>query len=124
VNKSRTTIRCAKCNRILAEEERPCPNCGSTKRHYSVEAQCSVEILTSSKIKLTISTGFVKLVSWTRNKISGATKHRARESLTIDRSNLKFTRKLHRVEELTETGEYKVVHDEDKKFPAKRRLQR
>jgi hypothetical protein len=63
-------------------------------------------------------------VSWARNKLSGASKRHTRESLTIDRSNLEFTRKLHRVEEVTETGEYKVVHDEDKKFPAKRRPQR
>ena len=124
MNKSNVTIRCAQCNRILLQEERPCPNCGSTKRHYSVEAQCTVGILTSSKIKLTISTGFVKLVSWARNKLSGASKRHTRESLTIDRSNLEFTRKLHRVEEVTETGEYKVVHDEDKKFPAKRHPQR
>lgn len=124
MGKSRTTIRCANCNRILSEEERPCPSCGSGKRHYSVEAQCAVGISTSSKVKLKDSTGFIKLMSWARNKISRASKYPARESLTIDRTNPKFTRKLHHVEEAIERGEYKVVHHEDQKFPAKRRRRR
>lgn len=121
---SETIIRCAKCNRILSEEERPCPSCGSRKRHYSFEAQCAVGLSTSAKTELRDSTGFVKFMSWARNKISGASKRHARESLTIDRSAPEFTQKLHHVEEATETGEYKVVHHEDQKFPAKRRPQR
>jgi hypothetical protein len=75
-------------------------------------------------MKLRDSTGFLKLMSWMRNKISGASKRHAKEELRIDRSDTEFTRKLHHVEEATETGKYKVVHDEDKKFPAKRRPQR
>jgi hypothetical protein len=59
-----------------------------------------------------------------RNKISIKSKRSARESLTIDRSDPEFTRKIHRVEEISETGEHEVVHDEDEKFPAKRRRKR
>jgi len=56
-----------------------------------------------------------------RNKISGLSKRRARERLTIDRSGLGFTKKVHEVDEATETGDYIVVHHEEQKFPAKRR---
>lgn len=79
--------------------------------------------LAGLKMKLRNSTGFVKLMSWARNKISRISKRHARESLTIDRSGPEFTWKLHHVEEATESGEYEVVHHEDEKFPAKRRPQ-
>ena len=125
MTKSNITIRCANCNRILSKEERPCPNYGSKKRHYSIDVgDGTITALASLKMKLRDSTGFIKLMSWARNKISRASKYPARESLTIDRSNPKFTRKLHHVEEAIERGEYKVVHHEDQKFPAKRRRRR
>ena len=125
MSKSNITIRCAECNRILLEEERPCPSCGSRKRHYSVDVGGgTITPLAGLKIKLKDSTGFVKVVSWVRNKIPRASKRHARESLIIDRSDPEFTRKLHHVEEATETGEYDVVHDEDQRFPAKRRPKR
>lgn len=79
--------------------------------------------LAGLKMKLRNSTGFVKVVSWVRNKISRKSKRHAREELRIDRSATEFTRKLHHVEEANESGEYKVVHHEDQKFPPKRRPQ-
>lgn len=121
---SKTTIRCANCNRILSQEERPCPSCGSERRHYSVEIHSTVTISDSLKLEVKDLTGFVKVRSWVRNKISGKSKRRARESLTIDRTSPEFTRKIHHVEETTETGEHEVVHHEDEKFPAKRRSKR
>ena len=121
---SETTIRCANCNRILSEEERPCPSCGSKRRNYSVKTHATVSVSANLKVKAKDRSGFVKFMSWTRNKISGKSKRPSRESFTIDRSDPEFTRKIHHVEETTETGEHEVVHDEDEKFPAKRRPQR
>jgi predicted nucleic acid-binding Zn-ribbon protein len=121
MNKSDVIIRCANCNRILSEEERPCPSCGCRERHYFAEARCAIGLSASSKTEVRDSTGFLKLMSWAKHKISRATRRPARESLTIDRTNPEFTRKLHHVEEATETGEYEVVHHEDEEFPAKRR---
>ena len=107
------------------KKERPCPNRGSRKGRYSIDVGGGIITpLASLKMKLRDSTGFVKLVSWMRNKISGKSKHPAREELTIDRRDAKFTRKLHHVEEATESGGCKVVHHEEQKFPAKRRPQR
>ena len=121
---SKITIRCANCNEILSEQERPCPSCGSEKRNYSVEIQNNVTISDGLKLEAKDQTGFVKVMSWVRSKISGKSKRRARESLTIDRTDPKFTRKIHHIEETTETGEHEVVHYEDEKFPAKRRPKR
>lgn len=124
MSKSNVTICCAECNRILSEEKRPCPSCGSRRRHYGVKVGGgTITPLAGLKMKLRDSTGFVKVISWARNKVSGRSKSHTRESLIIDRSDPKFTRKLHHVEETSETGEYKVVHHEDQKFPAKRRPQ-
>ena len=116
-------IRCANCNRILSEDEHTCPSCSSRKRRYSIKVGGVVELHSGLKIKQREPTGFVKVVSWVRNKISGKSKRHAREELRIDRSDTEFTQKLHHVEEATETGEYEVVHDEDQRFPAKRRPQ-
>ena len=113
--------RCGEHNGVLSEEESPCPDCSSKGRHYSVKVGGVIEPHGSLKIKQKDSTGFVKLKSWIRNKISGTSKRHAKEELRIDRSDPEFTRKLHHVEEATESGEYEVVHHEDQKFPAKRR---
>jgi len=78
----------------------------------------------SLRVKAKGQTGFVKLISWVRHKISGESKRHAWEILTLDKTAPEFTRKTHHVEETTETGERKVVHDEDEKFPAKRRPKR
>ena len=121
---SKITIRCANCNEILSEQERPYPSCGSEKRNYSVEIQNNVTISDDLKLEAKDQTGFVKVMSWVRSKISGKSKRRARESLTIDRTSAEFTRKIHHVEEATDTGEYEVVHHEDEKFPVRRRPER
>ena len=121
---SETTIRCANCNRILSEEERPCPSCGSERRNYRVEVEERIRVFEGLKLKVKDRTGFVKVISKVESKISGKSKRRAQESLTYDRTDPEFTRKTHHVEETTETGEHEVVHHEDVKFPAKRRRKR
>lgn len=67
------------------------------------------------------SGGFVSVKSKIRNKISIKTKCQAQETLTIDRTDPNFTRKVHHVEEVSEGGRTEVVHHEDKKYPAKHR---
>jgi len=41
---SNTTIRCGNCNRVLSEEERPCPSCGSDKRNRILIASERISI--------------------------------------------------------------------------------
>lgn len=117
-------IRYAERNGVLSQGESPCPNCDSKGRYCSVKVGGVVEPHGSLKIKHKDSTGFVKLKSWIRNGISGASKCHAKEELRIDRSDPEFTQKLHHVEEATESSEYEVVHHEDQKFPPKRRPRR
>jgi hypothetical protein len=102
-------------------EEHPCPNRSSERRRYNIKVGGVVEPHGNLKIKQKDLAGFVKVVSWVKNKVSGASKRHAKEEMRIDRSDPEFTQKLHHVEEATESGEYEVVHHEDQKFPAKRR---
>jgi len=62
--------------------------------------------------------GFVRRIA-NRTKLSRQGKE-ARETLEIDRSDLRKTKKTHRVEELI-NGQWKTVHDHQDEFDAKRR---
>lgn len=56
-------IRYVERNRVLPEEENPCPNCGSERCHYSVKVGDVVEPHGGLKIKLMDKAGFVKVRS-------------------------------------------------------------
>ncbi len=73
------------------------------------------------KAKHKDNTGFILGTTVVREKISGKTKRRANESLSYNRTNPGFTEKIHHVEEIDETGNSVVVHDEHIQYPARRR---
>lgn len=115
---------CVSCETELAwDHQGPCPACGGTDRGLSicVADTISIDIEEGFGTKHQDPSGFVK--GWTkgRTKVSGKTKRRAYEVLSFDRSDPHFTRKVHRVEEVDEEGQREVVHDEDVRYPAKRR---
>jgi len=114
-------IECQACGRVLSEEQRHCPSCGSKKRNYHVEAKVAIRLLPSVEIKLKDEKGFLKSESKSRNKTSGRTKRRTQETISIDRTNPEFTKKFHHVEEINEDNQPEVVHHEETIYPAKRR---
>ncbi len=116
-----TTIKCQQCGRELKPSDRPCPICGCNRRHYEVQLKDNIGLSTSIGYALKDPTGFTKVKAMDRNKTSAGSGRKAKESLVIDRTDPHTTRKLHRVEELNEMGEYEVVHDENIEYPAKRR---
>ncbi len=114
-------IECQDCGQILTEENKPCPNCGSSRKSYRIELSETFKPQESLKLEQKDSSGFVSMMSKYRDKISGNTKRQAHETLTIDRTDANFTRKSHHVEEINEKGQTEVVHHEEKKYPAKHR---
>jgi len=116
--------KCASCETELAlDHQGPCPACGGTARALSicVADTLSISVKEGFETKHKDPSGFVK--GWTKGhtKVSGKTKRQAYEVLSFDRSDPDFTRKVHRVEEIDEEGQREVVHDEDVRYPAKRR---
>jgi hypothetical protein len=65
--------------------------------------------------------GFLKFESKSRNKTSGRTKRRTKETISIDRTDPEFTKRFHHVEEINENNQSEVVHYEETIYPAKRR---
>jgi hypothetical protein len=114
-------IECQECGKELNEEQRPCPYCGSNKPKYKVKLEGTLTPESSLGYKQKDSKGFLKIVGKIRHKISGVTKRPTRETITFDRTNPNFTKKLHHVEEIDKEGQAKVVHDEEEIYPAKRR---
>jgi predicted nucleic acid-binding Zn-ribbon protein len=114
-------IECQECGRVLSDNQRPCPHCGSNKRNYYEEARVAIGISVSTEIKHRDKTGFLKFESKSRNKTSGRTKRRAQETIAIDRTDPNFTKKFHQVKEITEEGKADFVHAEEETYPAKRR---
>lgn len=121
-----TTVRavCAECEQGFADPSvrQPCPQCGATRRDIflGLQEQVSAEEWFSPRQRRPGWPGQVRrLVSRYKRSRSGL---EAREVLDIDRSDMQKTVKRHHVEEL-QNGEWKVVHDEETEFPAKRRPQ-
>ena len=115
---------CSKCGRPYeSNEQPPCPECGETRRTFEQLVTATVTTRASvSGVHTRLGypgwvTRFVE-----RTKISRLGKL-ARESLQFDRSHPEKTVKTHRVEEQQPDGEWKVVHDEEVEYPAKRRPQ-
>jgi hypothetical protein len=114
---------CSECKRpYQSNEDPPCPACGSSRRTFdqlntaTLRAQASVSgVHTRQGYPRGWVTKFVE-----RTKISRLGKL-ARESLRFDRSDPDKTVKTHRVEEQQADGDWKVVHDEEVEYPAKRR---
>lgn len=112
---------CADCGREFADPSvrEPCPNCGSERRKIFVSLLGEQP---APHKELVVERhgwrGFLRRII-TRTKLSRLGTE-AREVLDIDRSDMQKTVKRHRVEEL-EDGEWRVVHQHEEEYPAKRR---
>lgn len=114
-------IFCGYCNTKIHNMKTPCPNCGSTKRHYHVQVTTKIVVLDELKLKQKRKGVQGNIIKETyRNKISGGTKAPAKEYIIIDRSDNTKTVKKHHVKELID-GQWVTVHDELKEYKAKRR---
>ena len=116
-----TRIECQGCGKILSDNQRPCPYCGSNNRNYYVEAKVAIGLLASIEVKHKDEKGFLKFESKDRNKISGTTKRKTHETMIFDRTDPKCTKKFHHVEEIDENNQPEVVHHEETIYPAKHR---
>jgi hypothetical protein len=114
---------CKGCRGEIAFDDDICPHCkkeiAEVKSYYdmtiSEEMRASVELRFKHKNP---SLERPKAEGVSREKASGATKRPVKEELTIDRGK---NRKIHKVWEKGEDGEWKLVHDEDIPLrPAKR----
>jgi len=81
----------------------------------------AIGLSASIEVKHKDRQGFLKFGSKSRNKTSGRTKRRTQETISIDRTDPKFTKKFHHVEEINEDNQPEVVHHEETIYPAKRR---
>ena len=116
-----TWIKCQECGGQLSEGQQSCPSCGSDKLSYEAEFRTAVGMLPSIGVKLKDKKGRIQFQSKDRNKISGTTKRKAHETMIFDRTDPKFTKKFHHVEEINENNQPEVVHHEETVYPAKRR---
>lgn len=113
-------MRCANCGQPIKPEEasKPCPNCGSVNRH--ILGKDSGQGLEMIKLKAKANDG-TKLFERKQGDKLSANGCKARELLEIDHRHPEKTTKTHKVEEQTNNGSWKRVHDEHKTFPAKHR---
>ena len=103
---------CAECGKELKAERKPCPNCGSTKRHVYVTVSDVIKLRSKVKVTVKDSSGKIKKIVHSGQKLSKYGKE-AKEELIID---IEGDRKFHHVEELNEDGEWDVVHHHDEKL--------
>lgn len=113
-------MKCAKCGRPIASQEAsdPCPECGSVDRQILVEDSGRGLEMLKLKAKAGDRTGLFQRKQGDKLSTHG---RKAREVLEFDHRNPEMTTKTHIVEEQMDDGSWKVVHDEHKQFPAKRR---
>ncbi len=112
---------CRECHKPMGENDKVCPNCGSDKRLIKINIHETITVLESLGLKHKDKSGFTLGTTVVRDKIAGASKRRANETLSYDRSNPHVTKKFHHVEEIDEKGNKVVVHHEEESYPAKRR---
>ncbi len=114
------TIKCIKCGRYIDPEEasKPCSECGSGDRQILVEDAGHGHEMLKLKAKASDGTRLFEIKQGDKLSANG---HKARESLKIDHRDTDKTTKTHIVEEQTDDGIWKIVHNEHEEFPAKRR---
>ncbi len=114
------TMKCAKCGWPIDPKKasEPCPECGSVDRQILAEdSGCGLEMF---KLKTKDNDGTRQFERKQGDKLS-AYGHKARECLEFDHRDPEKTTKTHVIEEQTDNGIWKVVHNEHEEFPAKRR---
>jgi hypothetical protein len=114
-------VDCRNCGQQLSQNDTICPSCGSTNRNFFITLQETQTTQDSLRLRQKDSNGFEKITFMSRNKISGLTKQKTRETLIYDKTDSNFTYKNHHVEETDKEGKTDIVHHEVKKFPAKNR---
>jgi len=116
-----TEYHCAKCGKILAENEKLCSSCGSSAKkmihtiHDTAKAKDNIQ----AKAKNPDITGIAYKMT-KKNKVSGKTKQPAEETMIIDRTHPEKTVKKHNVKEY-DGQKWETVHDERQEYPTKRR---
>jgi DNA-directed RNA polymerase subunit RPC12/RpoP len=100
----------------------PCPDCGSTIRHFYCTAKCEIKHSVSISSKIKDTDGFVKQKEKTRECQSDKTDRPVTITTISDRSNPESSTFYHKVEEYDEHGIIKrTIHEHTDPFPAKHR---
>ena len=108
---------CGDCGKELLDKDKPCPDCGSSKKHVHVVISDSLRLREGLKGKVKDKKGKTTLKFISRSKLSNHGKE-AREQLRID---IAGDRKFHHVEEQGENGTWSTVHHEDKPLKEKKK---
>jgi hypothetical protein len=120
-------ILCKHCKSEIEDKMQKCPNCGKDcgprNRIYDLEIVNGVSLSANIGLEVKDSSGFMKYKEKSKNKRAGKTGRKAKESLSIDRTNKQVTVKKHLVKEQNEKGEWETVHNERIESPAKHRPQ-
>jgi len=121
-----TTIQaiCDECRYEFADPSirEPCPRCGVTRRKVFVTLQGEITMrggLTAKQLRPGWPGFLRKLIARRKLSREGKEVHEVQE---YDRSDMQKTVKHHRVEELQD-GEWKLVHEHEEEYRAKRRPQ-
>ena len=117
------TISCANCGQFYVNGDAPpCRLCSCTARVFSKKMTGSITPSAGVRGKH-LRPGYEKPIFEfiRRRKLGGASGRPAREALSFDRTRDSVTVKTHRVEEKRDDATWEVVHDEQIKYPAKRR---
>ena len=118
--KSKTQYECLNCGKILSKNNNICPFCGSKKRKIYKSLDGNLTFFSKLNGIAQNSKNFILYRFNKLTKIAGKSKNIAKELLFFDRTNKKYTIKIHRVEELIK-GLWKVKHNTIDKYRSKRR---
>lgn len=102
--------RCGDCGKEWDQNKETCSYCGSTKKCAPFFAEGKVGMRTGLKLGVCNQEGKTSRKVYSRSKLSKHGKE-TREYLDID---IEGNRKVHHVEEQSEDGAWKTVHDENK----------
>lgn len=115
-------ITCKQCGCEFTERPKDdtCPKCGGKSFHAQITIREEIELRETTILKADRPgwQGHVRKIK-SRDKQSLHGKE-ARETIDIDRSNLKRTTKYHKVEEF-DGEKWETVHEHQEEFKAKRR---
>ena len=111
---------CLDCGKKLSKNNNICPFCGSKKRKTYITLVGNLGFFNRLNGIALNNKNFILYKFEQLTKIAAESKNIAKELLFFDRTNKNYTKKIHRVEELTK-GVWKLVHDTLDKYVSKRR---
>jgi len=118
----KTRYFCAECGKEIKEDNKPCPDCGSTKRHIESEIQITAKGSVSVGYKVKDPSGTIKFNG--KSKPDVWKKYQKPVQVTIDKDHThpEYTEIRHKVEEVNESGEpAKTIHEDVKWGKSKHR---